>query len=146
MLEVHNSFNVFMQTFNIMDISQVRVNNRILGFTQILENNTKSPNVKKKFDSLVLSTSDLWMVGRYHGIPRVYCFYFYLEPTVRKDNLMRTAFVTVMVIVFKSGTLKVTWSHLGWKSLLSKYEAHWQQHFERYPTDFYFTDRDQHAC
>ena len=70
---------------------------------------------------------------------------FYLESTVRKDNWMRTAFVTVMVIFFESGILKVTWSQLCSKSILNKYEAHWQQHFERYHTVLYFTDMDQHA-
>ena len=61
----------------------------------------------------VLSRSDHpWMVWRCHGIPRVYCFYFYLEPKVRKDTWMRTASVTVMVTFFESGILKVTWSQL----------------------------------
>ena len=99
---------------------------------------------KEKCDSLVLSRSDLWMVWRCHGIPRVYCYYFYLEPTVRKDTWMRTASVTVMVTFFESGILKVTWSQLCSKSLLNKYEAHWQQHFERYPTVLCFTDMAKH--
>ena len=101
MLEIHNSFNVFIQTVNVNDVSQVRVNSRNLGFTQTWENNTKSPCAKEKCDSLVLSRSDLWMVWRCHGIPRVYCYYFYLEPTVRKDTWMRTASVTVMVTFSK---------------------------------------------
>ena len=46
------------------------------------------------------------------GIPQVYCYYFCLEPTVRKDNLMRTISVTVMVVFFESGILKVTWPQL----------------------------------
>ena len=37
-------------------------------------------------------------------------------------------------------------SQLGSKSFLNKYEAHCQQHFERYPTVLYFTNMDQHAC
>ena len=101
---------------------------------------------KKKHDSLVLSRSDLWMVWRWHGIPRAFCYYLCLEPTVRKDTWMRTTSVTVMVIFFESGILKVTWSQICSKSLLSNYEAHWQQHFERYPTVLYFTDMDQDTC
>ena len=128
-----------MQTVNINDVCQVRVNSRNLGFIQTWENNTKSPCAKEKCDFLVLSRSDLWMAWRCHGIPRVYCYYFYLEPTVRKDNWMRTASVTVMLIFFKSGILKVTWSQLRSKSILNKYETHWQQHFERYHTVLYFT-------
>ena len=46
-----------MQMVNLNDISQVRVNNRNLGFTQTCENNTKSPCAKKKWDSVVLSRS-----------------------------------------------------------------------------------------
>ena len=34
-----------------------------------------------------------------------------------------------------------TWTQLG-KSLLNKYEAHCQQHIERYPTVLYFTNMD----
>ena len=67
---------------------------------------------KEKHDSLVLSRSDLWMVWRWHGISRVHCYYFCLEPTVTKDTWMRTTSVTVMVIFFKSGILKVTGSQL----------------------------------
>ena len=138
MLEIRNSFNVFMQ--------QVRVNSRNLGFTQTWENNTKSPCAKEKCDSLFLSRSDLWMLWKCHGIPRVYCYYFYLEPTVRKDTWMRTASVTVMVTFFESGILKITWSQPCSEYLLKKYEAHWQQHFEGYSIVLYFTDIDQHAC
>ena len=56
---------------------------------------------KEKCDSLVLSRSDLWMVWRCHGIPRVCCYYFCLEPTVRKDVWMRTTSVTVMAFFSK---------------------------------------------
>ena len=75
-----------------------------------------------------------------------YCYYFGLEPTVRKDTWMRMTSVTAMIIFFEYGFLKVTWSQLSSNSLLNNYEAHWQQHFERYPTVLYFTDMDQHAC
>ena len=56
---------------------------------------------KEKFDSLVLSRSELWIVWRCHGIPRVCCYYFCLEPTVRKDAWMRTTSVTVMAFFSK---------------------------------------------
>ena len=95
-------------------------------------------------DPLVLSRPDLWMIWRCHVIPRVYCYYFCLEPTVKKDTWMRTTSVPVMAIFFESGILKVTWSQLSSPSLLNKHEVHWQQRFERYPTFFYFTDKDQY--
>ena len=118
------------------------------GFTQTCENITKSPCPKqKKYDSLVLSKSGLWkVVWRWHSIPRVCCYYFCLEPMVKKDIWVRTTCVTVMIIVFGNGILKVTWSQLCSKYLLNDYEPHWQSHFERYPTVSYFTDMDQHAC
>ena len=56
---------------------------------------------KEKCDSLVLSRSDLWIVWRCHGIPRACCYYFCLEPTLRKDAWMRTTSVTVMVFFSK---------------------------------------------
>ena len=56
---------------------------------------------KEKCDSLVLSRSDLWIVWRCHGIPRVCCDYFCLEPTLRKDAWMRTTSVTVMAFFSK---------------------------------------------
>ena len=58
-------------------------------------------HTKEKCDSLVLSRSDLWKVWRCHGILRVCCYYFCLEPTVRKDAWMRTTSVTVMAFFSK---------------------------------------------
>ena len=109
------------------------------------ENNTKSPFAKKR-EMLLPCLEEIWTLYgmEMSGIPHVYCYYFCLEPTVRKDNLMRTISVTVMVVSFESGILKVTWSQLCSKSLLNNYEAHWQQHFERYPTVLCFTDMAKH--
>ena len=99
---------------------------------------------KEKWDSLVLSRSYLWMVWKCHGRPRVQCYYFCLKPTVRKDTWMRKTPVTVTVFFLESSILKVTWSQICSKFLLSNYEEHWKQHFERYPTVGKFTDMDQH--
>ena len=98
---------------------------------------------KEKCDSLDLSRSELWIVWRCHGIPRVCCYYFCLEPTVRKDAWMRPTSVTVIAFFFESGILKVTWSQLCSMFLPHNYEAHWKHHFERYPTVEYFPDMDQ---
>ena len=62
---------------------------------------------KQKCDSFVLSRYDLWMVWRFHGIPRIYCCYFCLEPTVRKDAWMSTTSVTVMVFFSKKAFWKL---------------------------------------
>ena len=93
---------------------------------------------KEKCDSLALSRSELWIVWRWHGISHACCYYFYLEPMVRKDAWMRMTSVTVMAFFFKSGILKVTSSQLFSKFLYNRYEAHWKQHFERYPAVEYF--------
>ena len=129
---MNNLFNVFMQTLIVEKVYQVRVTSKNFGFTQTRGNNNEVHVPKKeKYDSLVLSRSDLWMVSRCHGTPRVYSYYFCLEPTLRKDTWMRRTSVTVMVIFFKSGIRKITWSLLCSNFLLINYEAHGQQCFER---------------
>ena len=80
---------------------------------------------------LALSRFYLWIVWRCHWILRVHRYYFCLEPTVRKDTWMRTTFVNVMVILFESSILKVTWSQLCSKFLFKNYKPFWKQHFER---------------
>ena len=62
---------------------------------------------KEKCDSLVLSRSDLWIVWRCHGIPRVCCYYFCLELTVRKDAWMRMTSVTFMAFFWKKAFWKL---------------------------------------
>ena len=47
---------------------------------------------KEKFDFLLLNRSDLWLLWRCHGIPRIHCYYFCLEPTMRNDNWIKTTF------------------------------------------------------
>ena len=98
---------------------------------------------KEKHDSHILSRSNLWMVWRWHGIPRLLLFLF---RTNGNNTWNKKTSVTVMVILFESGILKVTLSQLSSKSLLNNYEAHWQKHFERYPTVLYFMDMDQNTC
>ena len=56
---------------------------------------------KEKCDSLILSRSALRMVWRCYRRPRVRCYYFRLEPTVRKDTWIRVTSVTVMVCIRK---------------------------------------------
>ena len=59
---------------------------------------------KEKCDSLVLSRSYLWMVWRCHGILCIHSYYFCLEPTTGKGTWVKTTFVTVMVILYKSNS------------------------------------------
>ena len=48
-----------MQTLNVNEACQVRVNSRNLGFTQTWENNTKSPFAKQKRNMTLLFWVDL---------------------------------------------------------------------------------------
>ena len=47
-----------MQTLNVNEVCQVKVNSRNLSFTQAWENDNKIPCAKEKCGSLVLSRSD----------------------------------------------------------------------------------------
>ena len=89
---------------------------------------------QKKGNVAPLFSVDLWMLWRCHGIPRVDCCYFCLEPAVRKETWMKTTFVTVVVILFESSILKVTGTQPYSKFLLKNYKPHWKQYFERYST------------
>ena len=97
---------------------------------------------KEKHDSLVLSRSNIWMVWRWNGILRVHCYYFCLEPKVRKENLNKNDFRHGYDMFFESRILKVSLSQISSKSLLNIYDVRWKQHFERYPTVLYFTDME----
>ena len=99
---------------------------------------------KEKCDFLVLSRSDLWMVWRCHGITRV--FYYLFRTKGKKGNLNENDFRHRCGNFFQKGILKVIWSQLCSKFLLNNYEAHWHQHYEKYPIVEYFTAMDQHTC
>ena len=73
---------------------------------------------RKKWNFLVLSRADFWMVWRCHGIPYFHFLFFCLEPTVKKNTWMRTISITV------------TWYQLCSKFFLNIYEVHWQRHLK----------------
>ena len=102
------------------------------------------PKTKEKW-YLFLSRSKLSMVWRCHGIPRVYCYHFSFELTVRKDTWMRLTSITDIVFLFERSILKVTWSQICSTFLLNNYGAHWKYYFERYPAVEQFKDTDQHS-
>ena len=91
-----------MQTLNIDEVCQVRVNSRNFGFTQTWKI-IQIPCPKHKRNMTPFFWVDLsfeWseddMVFRVFSV-----IVFYLEPTVRKDAWMRTTSVTVMIIFSK---------------------------------------------
>ena len=61
----------------------------------VLNSMTKS---RVKWESLVLSRADFWMVWRCHGIPFFHFYVFCVEPNARKNNLMKATSVTFMTI------------------------------------------------
>ena len=73
---------------------------------------------RKKWNFLVLSRADFWMVWRCHSIPYFHFLFFCLEPTVKKNTWMRTISITV------------TWYQLCSKFFLNIYEVHWQRHLK----------------
>ena len=70
---------------------------------------------------------------------------FFFRTNGKKGHLDENGFRHCYGNFFEKGILKVTWSALCSKSFLNSYEAHWKQHFERYPVVLYFKDMDQHA-
>ena len=81
----------------------------------------------EKWDSMVSSKADFWMLWSCHGIP---CFHFsfLFRSNSKKNTRMRSTFVTVMVLFQKR--------HFGGYlisaifKILNNCEAHWQQHLK----------------
>ena len=98
---------------------------------------------REKWDSLVLSRADFFVVGRCRDSPCFHFLFFCLEATVKTTTWMRMISITVMVIVSKV---------LFWKLLDFSYVQRSQlpdiltAAFEIYFTVEDFTDMDQHTC
>ena len=98
---------------------------------------------REKWDSLVLSRADFFIVGRCRDSPCFHFLFFCLEATVKTTTWMRMISITVMVIVSKV---------LFWKLLDFSYVQRSQlpviltAAFEIYFTVEDFTDMDQHTC
>ena len=95
-------------------------------------------HTKEKCDSLVLSRSDLWKVWRCHGILRVCCYYFCLEPTVRKDGWMWTTSVTVMAFFSKVAFWKLL-DHSYSQSSFTIDTRHIENSFWKIPCSWIFS-------
>ena len=123
--------------------TKFRVNSRTFGFTQTWENNITKVLLKLLH---VPNKRETWLpcFEIHSKIHSNVTFEWYEDDMVfrvfvviifrtngKKDNWMRKTSVTVMVIFFEGDIMKVTWSQLCSKYLLSNYEAHWQLHLER---------------
>ena len=81
----------------------------------------------EKWNSLVLSRADFWMIWRCHGIP---CFHFIFKPTVKKEHLDENDFHHGCGNYLESANLKVYWYQLCSDCFYNNYEAHWQRHLK----------------
>ena len=110
-----------------------------------MRNNSKaSPCPKQKRNvTPVLSRSDLWTVWRCHSIPRVFCYYFCLEATVRKDAWMRTTSITVLACFSKVAFWKLL-DHSYVQSFFQIITRHIENSIlKRHPTVECVLDMDQ---
>ena len=84
---------------------------------------------REKWNSLVLSRADFWMVWRCHGIPYIH-LYFLFRTNGKGEHLDENNFRHSYGNYFESAILKVTWYQLCSKFILNIYEAHWQRHLK----------------
>ena len=68
---------------------------------------------------------------------------FLFRTNAKKGCLDENDFCRCHGIFFEGGILNVTWSQQYSKFVPNNYEAHWKQHFERYPAVEYFPNMDQ---
>ena len=84
---------------------------------------------RKKWNSMVLSRADFWMVWRCHGIP-YFIFIFLFRTNGKKEHLDENDFHFRYGNYFESAIMKVNWYQLCPKSFLNTYEAHWQRNLK----------------
>ena len=129
MLETHNSFNFFMQTLNVDEVCQVRVNRRNFGFIQTWGNNTKV-NVPNK--------REMWLP----------CF-----EQISPLNGMKMPWYSAcsLLLLFRTNGKKGNLNENDFRHCFGRFFRKWHserhlitamfrvpsQHFERYPTIFY---------
>lgn len=132
----YNSFNIFIQTFNVEKICQVRVNSKNFVSIQTCGNNTKNHALNKrkiwhpcfKYIWYLNGMKMSW----YSVCSLLFCFFVCLEPMVRKDTWMKTISVTFRVIFSKMAFSKLLFRSHVQSSFSTIYQAHWQQHFGRH--------------
>ena len=123
-----------MQTLNVDLDYQVKVIGKTLTLLKqkdiILNSMTQT---REKWDSLVFSRGDFWMIWRYHGILYIH-FYFLFRNNVWREQLDKNNFCHCHSFFFFFFFLKcyseITWLKLFSEFFLNNYEALWQQHLK----------------
>ena len=91
-----------MQTLNVNYSWQARIIRTTFALLKhkdiILSSMTQTT---EKWDSLLLSRADFWMVWRCHGISWFNFYFFWFRTNSKKNTWMRKIFVTIMVIMSK---------------------------------------------
>ena len=84
---------------------------------------------REKWDSLVLSRADFWMVWTCHGNP---CFHFYLIclEQLYKRIIGWKRLPSLLCFFFRKCHCESTWSQLCSKFFINNYEAPWQRHLK----------------
>ena len=123
-----------MQTLNVDLDYQVKVIGKTLTLLKqkdiILNSMTQT---REKWDSLVFSRGDFWMIWRYHGILYIH-FYFLFRNNVWREQLDKNNFCHCHSFFFFFFFWKCysesTWLQLCSEFFLNNYEALWQQHLK----------------
>ena len=82
----------------------------------------------EKWDSLVLSKADFWMVWIYHGIPCFHIYFFCLEATVKRRLGWEQVSSRLLLLLWKCHSENYLISVIF--KVLNNYEAHWQRHLK----------------
>ena len=125
-----------MQTLIANKFYQVSVDMRNVGFIQTWEIILKQVHVPNKREMWLPCFEFIWPLNSmkmpWYSAWSLLLFLF--RTNGKKGGLdENTTSVTVMIMFFESGILKVTWSQLCSKFLPNNYKAHWKQHFEKTP-------------
>ena len=108
MLEIHNSFNVFVQTLNVNEVCQVRVNSRNLA----LSNHGKiilKVHVPNKREMWLPCFEKIWPLNgmKMSWYSACLLLLFLFRANCRKDTWMSTTSVTVMAVFFEKAFWKL---------------------------------------
>ena len=121
-----------MQTLNVDLDYQVKVIGKTLTLLKqkdiILNSMTQT---REKWDSLVFSRGDFWMIWRCHGI--LYIHFYFLFRNVVREKLDKNDFRRCcgnFLIFFWKHQSESAWSQLCSEFFLNNYEAHWQRHLK----------------
>ena len=125
-----------MQTLNIDLDYEVKVIGKT--FTLLKQKDimlNSMTQTREKWDSLVFSRGDFWMIWRYHGILCIHLYFLFRNNVWReqldKNNFCHCySFFYLFIYFFWKCYSESTWLQLRSEFFLNNYEALWQQHLK----------------